>query len=51
MRRNRTFNQYDSSFDNFLTNLLSGLVVYSFFPKKHSQNNEIINNNSLIMVD
>jgi hypothetical protein len=30
------------SFDNFLTNLLSGLMSYSFFPKKPSLNIEII---------
>ena len=30
------------SFDNFLTNLLSGLMAYSFFPKKPSLNIEII---------
>ena len=26
------------SFDNFITNLLSGLIAYSFFPKKPSIN-------------
>ena len=36
------------SFDNFLTNLLSGLIAYSFFPKKPSLNIEIIDNKSLI---
>jgi len=35
------------SFDNFLTNLLSGLIAYSFFPKKPSLNIEIIDNKSL----
>jgi hypothetical protein len=30
------------SFDNFLSNLLSGLIAYSFFPKKPSLNLEII---------
>lgn len=30
------------SFDNFLANLLSGLIAYSFFPKKPSLNLEII---------
>ncbi|HCE54926.1 MAG TPA: IS982 family transposase [Lutibacter sp.] len=32
------------SFDNFITNLLSGLIAYSFFPKKPSLNIEIIEN-------
>lgn len=32
------------SFDNFVTNLLSGLIAYSFFPKKPSLNLEIIDN-------
>jgi Transposase DDE domain len=32
------------SFDNFITNLLSGLIAYSFFPKKPSMNIEIIDN-------
>jgi hypothetical protein len=36
------------SFDNFLTNLLSGLIAYSLFPKKPSLNIEIIDNKSLI---
>lgn len=36
------------SFDNFLTNLLSGLIAYSFFPKKPSLNLEIIDNKALI---
>ena len=35
------------SFDNFITNLLSGLIAYSFFPKKPSLNIEIIDNNAL----
>ena len=29
-------------FDNFLSNLLRGLITYSFFPKKRSLNLEII---------
>ena len=33
------------SFGNFLTNLLSGLIAYSFFPKKPSLNIDIIDNN------
>lgn len=32
------------SFDNFITNILSGLIAYSFFPKKPSLNLEIIDN-------
>jgi hypothetical protein len=37
------------SFDNFITNLLSGLIAYSFFPKKPSinLNNEIVDTNRL----
>lgn len=35
------------SFENFLTNLLSGLIAYSFFPKKPSLNLEIIDNKAL----
>lgn len=35
------------SFNNFITNLLSGLIAYSFFPKKPSMNIDIINNLSL----
>jgi len=35
------------SFDNFLTNLLSALIAYSFFPKKPSLNIEIIDNKAL----
>ncbi len=34
-------------FSNFITNLLSGLIAYSFFPKKPSMNIEIIDNNAL----
>jgi Transposase DDE domain len=30
------------SFENFITNLLSGLIAYSFFDKKPSLNVEII---------
>ena len=30
------------SFENFITNLLSGLIAYSFFPKKPSLNLDII---------
>lgn len=35
------------SFDNFLSNLLSGLIAYHFIPKKPSLNLEIIDNNRL----
>lgn len=35
------------SFENFITNLISGLIAYSFFPKKPSLNLEIIDNNAL----
>ena len=35
------------SFDNFITNLLSGLIAYSFFPKKPTLNIEIIDNKAL----
>jgi hypothetical protein len=34
-------------FENFITNLLSGLIAYSFFPKKPSLNLDIIDNNGL----
>jgi hypothetical protein len=34
-------------FKNFITNLLSGLIAYSFFPKKPSINIEIIDNKAL----
>lgn len=35
------------SFNNFITNLLSGLIAYSFFPKKPSINIDIIDNRAL----
>jgi hypothetical protein len=35
------------SFENFLTNLLSALIAYSFFPKKPSLNIYIIDKNAL----
>jgi hypothetical protein len=35
------------SFENFLTNLLSGLIAYSFFPKKPSLNIDIIDRNTI----
>ena len=34
-------------FNNFITNLLSGLITYSFFPKKPTLNIEIIDNKAL----
>jgi hypothetical protein len=34
-------------FNNFITNLLSGLIAYSFFPKKPALNIEIIDNKAL----
>lgn len=34
-------------FTNFITNLLSALIAYSFFPKKPSMNIEIIDNKAL----
>jgi hypothetical protein len=34
-------------FTNFITNLLSALIAYSFFPKKPSMKIEIIDNNAL----
>ena len=33
--------------NNFITNLLSGLIAYSFFPKKPTLNIEIIDNKAL----
>lgn len=38
------------SFDNFVTNLLSGLIAYSFFPKKPSLNLDIIDNKAFAKV-
>lgn len=35
------------SFENFLTNLIAGLIAYSFLPKKPSLNLEIIDNKQL----
>ena len=35
------------SFENFLTNLLSGLIANSFFPKKPSLNIDVIDRNAL----
>lgn len=35
------------SFVNFLTNLISGLIAYSFFPKKPSLNIDIIDNKTI----
>lgn len=36
------------SFENFITNLLSGLIAYSFFPKKPSLNIDIIQRPALL---
>jgi len=38
------------SFDNFISNLISGLIAYSFMPKKPSLNIEIIDNNQISVV-
>jgi len=38
------------SFENFVTNLLSGLIAYSFFPKKPSLNIDIIEKPSSLVV-
>ncbi len=38
------------SFDNFIANLISGLIAYSFFPKKPSINIQTVNNNGIILV-
>lgn len=38
------------SFDNFITNLLSGLIAYSYSPKKPSLNIEIIDNDLLAII-
>jgi len=38
------------SFENFITNLLSGLIAYCFFPKKPSLNLDIIDNKRLMRV-
>lgn len=37
------------SFENFITNLLSGLIAYSFFPKKPSLNIDIIERPALLV--
>ena len=39
------------SFDNFITNLLSGLIAYSFFPKKPPLDIEIIDNKRINKVN
>lgn len=38
------------SFENFITNLLSGLIAYSFFPKKPSINLDVFDNKRLMRV-
>jgi hypothetical protein len=35
------------SFINFIVNMIAGLIVYSFFPKKHSINFQTIKSNQL----
>ena len=37
------------SFGNFLTNLISGLIAYSFFPKKPSLKYQTVNSNQLAL--
>ena len=36
------------SFENFLGNLISGLIAYSFFPKKPSLNIDIVDNKAIV---
>ena len=36
--------------DNFVSNLISGLIAYSFFPKKPSMNLDIIDSQAVAMV-
>ncbi len=38
------------SFNNFITNLISGLIAYSYFTKKPSLNIETVKNNGIMMV-
>ncbi len=38
------------TFDNFIANLISGLIAYSFLPKKPSLNLEIIDDERIIKV-
>jgi len=38
------------SFENFVTNLLSSLIAYSFFPKKSSLNLDVFDNMQLMKV-
>jgi hypothetical protein len=35
------------SFANFITNLISGLIAYSFFPKKPASKYEAVNTNQI----
>jgi hypothetical protein len=37
------------SFDNFITNLVSGLIAYSFFPKKPAIKFETVNSNQIVI--
>lgn len=38
------------SFENFVTNLLSGLIAYSFFPKKPPINLHVFDNMKLMKI-
>lgn len=38
------------SFENFLSNLISGLIAYSFLPKKPSLNLEVIDNKQICTI-
>jgi hypothetical protein len=38
------------SFENFLSNLISGLIAYSFLPKKPTLNIEIIDNKQICTI-
>jgi hypothetical protein len=37
------------SFENFITNLISGLIAYSFFPKKPAIKFETVNSNQITL--
>jgi hypothetical protein len=37
------------SFENFITNLVSGLIAYSFFPKKPAIKFETVNSNQIVL--
>jgi hypothetical protein len=36
-------------FANFITNLISGLIAYSFFPKKPAIQYDIVQDNQLVL--